>query len=171
MIQGQDLKKEEGELVSTDAPDLWKCFREGMLKAFDEVCGKMKGRRDQEDMWWWNKDVKEAIGRKKDTHKEMCKSGTEENKARYKNMKNRVKKVVAKAMKEAAEQELRELSEHPNKVFKLVKSMKKDGKDVEGGRCMRGSNGRLNFCKKDRERVWKEHMERIMNEENGKNYE
>ena len=35
-----------GELVSTDAPDL-KCFREGKLKAFDEVCGKMKVRRDQ----------------------------------------------------------------------------------------------------------------------------
>ena len=60
-------------------------------------------------------------------------------------------------MKEAAEQELRELSEHPNKVFKLVKSIKKDGKDVEGGRCVRGN---------DRGRVWKEHMERIMNEEN-----
>ena len=34
-------------------------------------------------------------------------------------------------MKEAAERELRKLSEHPNKVFKLVQSMKKDGKDVE----------------------------------------
>ena len=32
-----------GELVSVDAPDLWKCFREGMLKAFDEVCGRPKG--------------------------------------------------------------------------------------------------------------------------------
>ena len=128
------MKKEWGQLVSTDASDLWKCFGEGMLKAFDEVWGKMKGRRDQGDTWWWNKHVKEAIARKKDVHKEMCKSGTEANKARYKNMKNQAKKVVAKAMKEAAEQELRELSEHPNKVFKLVKSMKKDGKDVEGGR-------------------------------------
>ena len=43
--------------------------------------------------------------------------------------------------------------------------MKKDGKDVEGGRCMKGSDGRLNFSEKDRGRVWKEHMERIMNEE------
>jgi len=99
-----------GELVSADAPDLWKCFREGMLKAFLEVCGKMKGRRDQGDTWWWNKDVKEAIARKKDAHKEMCKSGTEANKARYKNMKNRAKKVVTKAMKETAERELRCLS-------------------------------------------------------------
>ena len=79
-----------------------------MLKAFDEVCGKMKGRRDQGDTWCWNNDVKEAIARKKDAHKEMRKSGTEANKARFKNMKNRAKKVVTKAMKEAAEQELRE---------------------------------------------------------------
>ena len=51
--------------------------------------------------------MKEAIARKKDVHKEMCKSGTEANKARYKHMKNQAKKVVAKAMKETAERELR----------------------------------------------------------------
>ena len=101
-----------------------------MLKACDEICGKKKGRRYQGDIWWWNEDVKEAIVRK-DADKEMCKSGTEVNKARYKNMKNGAKKVVMKAMKEMAEQELRELSEHPNKVFKPVKSMKMDGKYVE----------------------------------------
>ena len=77
-----------------------------------------------------------------DSNKEMYKRRTEANKARYKHMENRARKVVTKAMKEAAEPELRELSEHPNKVFKLVKSMKKDGKDVERGRYMRGSNER-----------------------------
>ena len=30
--------------------------------------------------------MKEAIARKKDSHKEMCKSGTKANKARYKNI-------------------------------------------------------------------------------------
>ena len=99
-----------GELVSADAPDLWKCFREVMLKAIDEVCGKTKRRRDQGDTWW-NKDVKEAIARKKDAHKVMCKSRTEANKARYKSIKNQAKKVVAKAMREAAKQEMRELRE------------------------------------------------------------
>ena len=103
-------------------------------------------------------DMKDVIARKKDVHKEVCKSWTEVNKARYKNMKNRAKKVVMKAMKEVVEWEVRELSEHPNKVFKLVKSMKKDGKDVKGGRCMRGSDGRLNFNGKNRGKVWKEHM-------------
>ena len=44
--------KKVGKLVRADAPDLWKCFREGMLKAIDKVCGKTKGRRDQGDPWW-----------------------------------------------------------------------------------------------------------------------
>ena len=48
-----------GDLVSADTLDLWKCFKKGMLKACDEVCGKKKGRRDQGDTWWWNKDVNE----------------------------------------------------------------------------------------------------------------
>ena len=72
--------------------------------------------------------MKEAIARKKDAHKEMCKSGTEANKARCKNMKNWAKKVVAKAMKEAAEREMRGLSEHPNKVFELVEVYEKGRK-------------------------------------------
>ena len=121
-------------------------LRKGMLKVCDKVCGKKKGRRDQGNTWWWNEDMKEAIARNKDAREEMCKSRTEVDKARYKNMKNRAKKVVSKAME--AVRELGELSEHPNKVFKLVKSIKKDGKDVEGRRCMRGRNGRLNFSEK-----------------------
>ena len=54
-----------GELVSTDALDLWK----------------------SSDTCWWNENVKEIIARKKDGHKETRKSGIEANKARYKNMK------------------------------------------------------------------------------------
>ena len=72
--------------------------------------------------------MKEVITSKKDAHKEMRKGKTEANKARHKNMKSRTKKVVAKVMKGAVERELRGLSEHLNKVFKLVKSMKKRGK-------------------------------------------
>ena len=64
-----------GELVSTDEMDLWKCFKEGMLKACDEVSGKKKGRRDQRDTWWWNEGVMEGVARKKDAHKECVKVG------------------------------------------------------------------------------------------------
>ena len=44
--------------------------------------------------------------------------------------------------------------------------MKKDGKDIEKGRCMRGIDGRIDFGEKDRKRMWKNHMEEIMNKEN-----
>ena len=45
--------------------------------------------------------------------------------------------------------------------------MKKGGKDVEGGRCLwlRGRDGRFGFIEEDRAKVWKEQMEKIMNEE------
>ena len=38
-------------------------------------------------------------------------------------------------------------------ILYFSKSMKKDGKDVEGGRYMRGSDGRQNFSEKDRGKV------------------
>ena len=41
-----------------------------------------------------------------------------------------------------------------------------DGREVEGGRCMRGSDGKLCFSVQKRGKVWKDYMERIMNEEN-----
>ena len=44
--------------------------------------------------------------------------------------------------------------------------MKKEGKDLEGGRCLRGGDGRLGFIEEDRAKIWKEHMEKIINEEN-----
>ena len=46
------FEKRVKEPVSTDGPDLWKIFRDGVLKTCDELCGKKKSRRDQRDMWW-----------------------------------------------------------------------------------------------------------------------
>ena len=43
--------------------------------------------------------------------------------------------------------------------------MKKEGKNVEGGRCLRREDGRLGFIEEDRAKIWKQHMEKIMNEE------
>ena len=44
--------------------------------------------------------------------------------------------------------------------------MKKEGKNVEGGRCLRGKDGRLDFIEENRAKIWKEHIKKIMNEEN-----
>ena len=65
-----------------------------------------------------------------------------------------------------AKQELNNLYQNSNSVFYFLKRMKKKGKDVEGERCLRGGSGRLGFIEEDRAKNWKEHMEKIMNEEN-----
>ena len=61
---------------------------------------------------------------------------------------------------------MEELHEKPSKKCTFIKLMKRDGKDVEGGNWIKGRNGRMGFSQKDRCIIWKEHMERIMNEEN-----
>ena len=63
-------------------------------------------------------------------------------------------------------QELNNLYQNSNSVFYFLRRIKNEGKDVEGGRCLRGGDGRLGFSEEDRAKIWKEHMEKIMNEEN-----
>ena len=41
-----------------------------------------------------------------------------------------------------------------------------DRKEVEGGRCLRGSDGKLCFSEKEKGNVWKDYMERITYVEN-----
>ena len=110
--------------------------------------------------------MKEAVSRRIEAHKAMRKNSTDENKRRYKNMKNKAKKAVSKAMREKAEEALTKLKKWPNGMLRLIKGLKTDSKEAEGGRCMRGSDGKLSLSEKERGKVWKDYMERNMNEEN-----
>ena len=69
-------------------------------------------------------------------------------------------------MKQATEEEIKVLCDKPNEVFKLAKFMRKDGKDMNGGGCTKDKYGRLVVSEKDRGKLWKDHMEKIMNVEN-----
>ena len=103
---------------------------------------------------------------KNEVHKAMCQNSTEENKRRYKRMKNKAKKAVSKAMREKAEEVLTELQNCHNWMLRLVKGLKNDSKEVVAGRYVRGSDGKLCFSEKERGKVWKDYMERILNEKN-----
>ena len=69
-------------------------------------------------------------------------------------------------MRDKAEEAFTELRHCQNEIFRLVKGLKTDSKEVEGGRCLRGSDGKLCLSEMERGKVWKDYMERIMNEEN-----
>ena len=141
------------ELVDVKTTTLWESFRDGVLTACDELCGKKKVRMEEIN----GGAMKKAF----------CKTGLKEHKIFYRKMRNQTKKVIAKAMKTEAEKEMEELREKPNKIFKFVKFMKRDGKDVEGGKWNKGRReGRIGFSQEDRCKIWKEHIQKIMNEEN-----
>ena len=65
-------------------------------------------------------------------------------------------------MRKEAEQELSSLCQNSNHVFCFIRRLKKD---LEGGWYLSGKDGQLGFIKEDRAKIWKKHMEKIMNEE------
>ena len=132
-----------------ETTNLWESFRNGVLKACDELCGKKKIRKNGGNKWWWNEEARNALAKKKEAFKTFCKTGLEEHKISYWKMRNQIKKVIAKAMKTVAEKEMEEFREKPNKIFKFVKLMKRDGKDVEGGKWIKGRDGRIGFSQED----------------------
>ena len=69
-------------------------------------------------------------------------------------------------MREKAEEMPTELKNYQNGMSGLVQGLKTDSKEVGGGRCMRGSDGELPFRALERGKVWKDYIERIINEEN-----
>ena len=55
-------------------------------------------------------------------------------------------------MRQKAEEVLTELKNCPNLIHRLVKGLKTYSKEVEGGRCMRGIDGKLCFREKETDR-------------------
>ena len=131
------------------------------------TCVEKRGLGEiEEDMWSWNEEVKDTIATKKAAFKELCRFPSEENKTQYKRIRNQTRKIFATAMRMEANQELNNLYQNSNSVFYFLRRMKTEGKNVKGGRCLRGGDGRLGFIEEDRTKIWKEHIEKIMNEEN-----
>ena len=65
-----------------------------------------------------------------------------------------MRKIVARAMRMEANQKLNNLHQNSNSVFYFRRRMKKEEKDVEGGRCLRRRDGQLSFIEEDRAKIW-----------------
>ena len=121
---------------------------------------------DRGNTWWWNEKVKDAINRKKKALKLWCANRSAKNKNKHRKARNETKKVIAKAMRQDAEEEMNVVCTKPNDVFKFVKFMRKEGRDIDGEVCMKDKDERHVVSEKDRGKLWKKHMEKIMNVEN-----
>ena len=97
------------------------------------------------------------IDRKKKAFKLWCTHRSAESRNNHRKARNETKKVSAKAMKQEVEEEMNVQRTQPNNVFKFVKLMRKEERDMEGGGCMKDKDGKLVVSEKDREKLWKEH--------------
>ena len=93
--------------------------------------------------------MKEAKQQKKVAHKKISKNRLEENKTKYKYIKNRTKKVVANSMRKEMEKRVNKIEQKTKLHFCTGEVYEKD---IEGGRCMRGKDGKLGFNEKDRKK-------------------
>ena len=75
--------------------------------------------------------MKEAISTKKVAHRSVCRNSTE-NRNMHKSTKNKAKKAVSKAMREKAEEVITELKNCAIGMFRLVRGLKIDMKEVAG---------------------------------------
>ena len=116
------------ELVNTDSMDWWGSYKNGVLQACDELCGKAKARGNRGNTWWWNEQERDAIDRKNKAFKLWRTNRSAESKNNYRKARNETKKVIAKVMKQEAEEEINVLCTKPNDVFKFVKFKRKEGR-------------------------------------------
>ena len=79
--------------MDIDSKDLWGSYKNGVLKACDELCGKTKARGDRVNTWWWNEQVKDAIDGKKKAFKLWCRNRSAENKNKHRKVRNETKKL------------------------------------------------------------------------------
>ena len=62
--------------------------------------------------------------------------------------------------------EIEEIRNDRNVIFCRMRMMKKKENNLAGNNCIKAKNGNIVFAEDGRKRVWKEHMEAIMKEEN-----
>jgi hypothetical protein len=172
-LQDTEVKKVFEEKVAENwnnckDGDVWERYKDCVLATADEVCGWTKGKCRHGETWWWDESVRKTLEDKKERFKEWRRDMTVEAKSEYKKAKKSAKQAVAVAQKEASNKLMKEMEAdvRSRKMFKVAKQSVKDRKDVTGNGCVRDRFGKLCVDERERAQAWKDHMEKVMNEEN-----
>ena len=146
--------------------DIWEKYKECVLQAMEEVCGISKGLARHGETWWWNEEVKKAVQEKKVCFKKWLSEKSSEANEAYKRSRRKAKKIVSKAMKDEAEKDLESLKKSNKGIFDKLRIMKKEARDIDECVCIKDREGKVHFDEAMRAKIWKGHMENIMNQEN-----
>ena len=119
------------------------------------------------ETWWWNDEVDRAVSEKRDWYRIWSKSKTEANKMVYNQMKKYAGKVVYSAKESYGREFGMKLENEAGKgnLFKAVKRIVRQGKDVVGNSSMKNTRGELVTDESEIREVWSSYFEKLLNEE------
>lgn len=151
-----ELKRKEGTVE-----EVWKIFKETLIKNARQICGVKKFKQDTKRTRWWNEGVKRTIREKKKAWKKYIYTKNHEDKEEYIRKRNKAKIDIRKAKTQCWEEfgrELDELYTKNNKHFwGIVKKLRGNkGNEVRG---IRNKNNELKTETTEILQVWKEYYE------------
>ena len=145
----------------------WDQLQCNVIQAVKQVFGETRGRprQVQRETWWWSCEVQRAIKNKKLAFKRWQKSKTDNDRKMYKDASKLSKKAVAKAREESWQTLSRNISktETQNKMFRIARQMKTEGKDVVQGNFVKSETGEILVEEADIKIRWKEYFEGLLN--------
>jgi hypothetical protein len=161
-VHAKNAVREKGNVEHT-----WKGLKDCLMEVSESVCGKTKGKSRHKETWWWSEDISKLVEKKRKCFLELRKSDTVANKVAYRVANKSVKKAIAKAKEQECKRigENLESADGKGNLFRVAKQMAQRNRDVIGGGCVRGKDGRLEVENEKIKEVWKLYYEKLLNEE------
>ena len=167
ILRESELKEEFADGVNNkcDGNEDWYDLKGKLLDVASEVCGYTKGKPRHFETWWWNKDVDVAVCRKRELFRIWRQSRNEEDRKKYCKAKKDAKRVVYMTMDQKARGVVEKVdsSRDGRELFRIAKQTAGEKSDVVGVSCLKDESGAVKESVDDRKKIWKEHMEKLMN--------
>ena len=166
----QMLRERLGEEDSRE----WEVTSDIFMKVAKEVCGEATGHRQKErETWWWSEEIRQVLKEKKEAYKTWQREGTEFSRERYREICRRAKREVSRAKDTAWREWSKEINtvEGKQRMFKIAKQMRKERKDVTGGKYIKDEDNNILIEEQDIRERWKQYFASLLNEENPHNIE
>lgn len=144
----------------------WCKLKKILLGTTERVCGWTKGPSQRRATYWWDENVDHVIKEKRQLWKEWKKGSC--SKEKYTEAKKRAKRAVYDAKTKGDVEQFGNLSTNQNcrdNAFRIARQMVNQNKDIIGDACVKNDKGVLVFSETEKIQAWKEHYERLLNEE------
>lgn len=169
-IKYKELLEEEMKTIAENNENLdietfWEKFKGAILKTAKTTCGVNRRYSGRKQTAWWNKDIKQAVKTKKDAWLKYINDRNEESLERYKEQRDRVKKLVRESKQrtwtEFGEKLEQDCKGNQKLFYKVLKNLRaKKNTDITA---IRNEQGDLITDEQQITERWKQYFEKLLN--------